>query len=328
LLLQIGAKSLTYNLNLCNVHEPEVNGRMTKLNYQVFDVFTDKALAGNPLAVVLDTSSLGTEQMQRIAREFNLSETVFVLPPENLAHRARIRIFTPDYEMPFAGHPTVGSAIALASIDGIDTGIFVLEEKIGPVRCAVSRQGHLRFAEFDLPMLPQSVRLEVEPEIVAAALRLDPQDVGFENHRISAWSAGVPYVAVPVRDLAAAARARLNNDAWMQFAPQKGPDQVASAYVYTRETLGHDMSFHSRMFVPGNPSYEDPATGSAAAAFAGVVVHFDQPIDGSSQVWIEQGIEMGRPSSIRLELEMEQGSLHRARIGGNAVKVIEGVLHL
>ncbi|RFC68166.1 MULTISPECIES: PhzF family phenazine biosynthesis protein [Mesorhizobium] len=301
---------------------------MTQLSYQVLDVFTDRTLAGNPLAVVLEASSLDTQQMQRIAREFNLSETVFVLPPENEAHRARIRIFTPDYEMPFAGHPTVGSAIALASIDGIDTGIFVLEENIGPVRCAVSTQGALQFAEFDIPMLPKPISLEVEPAVVAAALGLDPQDIGFENHRISVWSAGVPYVAVPVRDLAAAARARLNNDAWFQFSPEKAPDKVASAYVYTRETVGHDMSFHSRMFVPGNPSYEDPATGSAAAAFTGVVVHFDRPIDGSSLVWIEQGIEMGRPSRIRLEIEMKQGALHQARIGGNAVKVIEGVLHL
>ncbi|MCO5065448.1 MAG: PhzF family phenazine biosynthesis protein [Rhizobiaceae bacterium] len=301
---------------------------MGEYRYQVLDVFTDAALAGNPLAVVLGAESLDTTAMQRIAREFNLSETAFVLPPDNKAHRARIRIFTPDYEMPFAGHPTVGSAVALAALDGIDTGIFVLEENMGDLRCAVSREGGAYFAEFDLPALPEQVKFAAEPAMIAAALGLDPQDVGFENHRVSAWTAGVPYVAVPVRNLAVAAQARLDNDAWMRIAPTKAVDKVASPYVYTRETVGHDISYHARMFVPGNPTYEDPATGSAAAAFSGAVVHFDKPMDGFSQLWIEQGIEMGRPSRIRLEIETRQGLLQAARIGGNAVKLIEGKLSI
>jgi trans-2,3-dihydro-3-hydroxyanthranilate isomerase len=264
--------------------------------------------------------------MQRIAREFNLSETVFVLPPQNPAHRARIRIFTPDYEMPFAGHPTVGSAVALAQLDGVDTGIFVLEEKIGLLRCAVSKQDNGYFAEFDLPMLPQQSQLTVEPEVVAAALGLGPHEIGFENHQVLLWSAGVPYVTVPVSGLAVAAKVKFDNNAWMKLAPPKGKGVVASAYVYTRETVAQGASFHSRMFVPGSPSYEDPATGSAAAAFAGAVVHFDRPVDGATEVWIEQGVEMGRPSRIRLELDIAQNALKSARIGGNAVKVMEGAL--
>ena len=129
---------------------------MTPRNYLVYDVFTGDRLAGNPLAVVLDCEGLDLEAMQRIAREFNLSESVFVLPPENPRHRARVRIFTPDYEMPFAGHPTVGSAIALAELaEGNGDAIFVLEENIGPVRCAVSHGDGATFAEFDLAKLPE-----------------------------------------------------------------------------------------------------------------------------------------------------------------------------
>ena len=300
---------------------------MPKLAYAVYDVFTSEPLAGNPLAVVFDADDLDSAAMQKIAREFNLSESTFVSKPENARHKARVRIFTPDYEMPFAGHPTVGTAIALAERDGdrLD-GIFVLEENIGPVRCAVSRRDGHPYAEFDLPKLPEQLPLAIEPEVVAAALGLDPQDIGFENHRISHWSAGVPYLTVPVSGPEAAARARFNNDAWMAFSPAKSLDAVASAYVYCRETVGQDNDFHARMFVPGNPSYEDPATGSAAAAFAGAIVHFDQPVDGPNEYWIEQGIEMGRPSRIRLEIEVKGGKATAARIGGNAVKVAEGTL--
>lgn len=301
---------------------------MSGRRYQVLDVFTGTALEGNPLGVVFDSDGLDTAAMQRIAREFNLSESVFVLPPENPAHRAAIRIFTPDYEMPFAGHPTVGSAIALALQDGIADGIFVLEEKIGAVRCAVATIDGELFAEFDLPKLPQPVEFNVALETVGAALGLSPHEIGFENHHIQCWSAGVPYVTVPVAGLDVAAKARLDNDAWMRLAPEKGEGVVASAYIYTRDTVGHGNAFHSRMFVPGNPSYEDPATGSAAAAFAGAMVHFDRPVDGATQLWIEQGVEMGRPSRIRLELQVDGGKLTAARIGGQAIVVAEGKLRV
>ncbi|AZO62365.1 MAG: PhzF family phenazine biosynthesis isomerase [Mesorhizobium sp.] len=295
-------------------------------DYLLYDVFTTERLAGNPLAVVLDSEGLDSAAMQAIAREFNLSETVFVLPPENPKHRNRIRIFTPDYEMPFAGHPTVGSAIALAEQAGEATGIFVLEENIGPVRCAVSRHNGATFAEFDLAKLPERLELAAEPEMIGAALGLGPHELGFENHRVSFWSAGVPYVTIPVAGLEAAAKVRLDNQAWSELAPRKSEWTFASPYVYCRETVHHDSAFHVRMIVPGNHSYEDPATGSAAAAFAGAIMHFDGPTDGISQLWIEQGLEMGRPSRIRLELNVDGGKLASARIGGHAIKVAEGQL--
>ena len=301
---------------------------MTGRKYLLYDVFTGTRLAGNPLAIVLDSEGLDTPAMQAIACEFNLSETVFVLPPESARHRARIRIFTPDYEMPFAGHPTVGTAVALAEMaEGSGAaGIFVLEENIGPVRCAVKRDAGALYAEFDLAKLPEQLALPAEPESIGAALGLTPNEIGFENHRVSFWSAGVPYVTIPVADLKAALRVRLDNQAWAELAPKKNEWAFASPYVYCRETVSHDSAFHVRMIVPGTPSYEDPATGSAAAAFAGAIMRFDGPRDGVSRFWLEQGLEMGRPSRIRLELEVERGVLAAARIGGHAVQVAEGML--
>lgn len=296
--------------------------------YLVYDVFTQARLAGNPLAIVLDADGLDTAAMQRIAREFNLSETTFVTPPQHPAHKAQVRIFTSVYEMPFAGHPTVGTAIALAeqgAHDGTDQ-ILVLEENIGLLRCAISRSGEGTFAEFDLPELPRQLELAIEPELVGAALGLGPHEIGFENHRVGLWTAGVPYITVPVAGLDAIGRVKLDNPAWMELSPQRGDGKRASAYVYTRDTVNHDSAFHARMFVPGTPSYEDPATGSAAAAFSGVIARFDSLAEGPTQFWIEQGMEMGRPSRIRLEIDVEGTKMISARIGGHAVKVAEGVL--
>ena len=298
---------------------------MAERRYAIYDVFADRPLAGNPLAVVFDAEGLDAAAMQRIAREFNLSETTFVLPPAERLHRAHVRIFTPVEELPFAGHPTVGTAVALTEAEGAEAGILVLEEKVGPVRCAVSRHDGVAFAEFDLPRLPQRLPIAAAPEAVAAALGLDHTDIGFENHGMSLWSGGVPYVLVPVRDLDAAGRARLDLAAWVEtVGPIEG--RVPGAYVYCRETEGAESAFHARMFAGHLGLVEDPATGSAAAAFVGAVHHFDAPLDGSASYWIEQGIEMGRPSRVRLELDIEAGAIVAARIGGNAVKVAEGRL--
>jgi trans-2,3-dihydro-3-hydroxyanthranilate isomerase len=306
---------------------------MSERRYLIYDVFTDTPLEGNPLAVVLDGEGLDATRMQAIAAEFNLSETVFVLPPSDARHRASIRIFTPKFELPFAGHPTVGSAIALSELPeaaGAEsmTEILVLEEKIGSVRCVVSRQDGASFAEFDLPELSRRLEFAVEPEAIGAALGLDPHEIGFENHRPGLWSAGVPYLTVPVAGLDVAARARIDTNAWRAVSPERTNEFHISAYVYCRETVNHDCAFHARMFVPGPPSYEDPATGSAAAAFSGAVLAFDEPPAGPHSVWIEQGIEMGRPSRIRLEIDVEGGKAASARIGGHAVKVAEGRLYL
>lgn len=305
---------------------------MPQRPYLIYDVFADRRLAGNPLAVVLDSTGLDDAAMQKIAGEFNLSETVFVSPAANAAHTAAIRIFTPKYELPFAGHPTVGTAIALAERGSSDgpandaAALMVLEEKIGDVRCAVTHEGGLAFAEFDLPQLSQKLDFEPDSEAIAAAIGLGPHEIGFENHRPTLWSAGVPYLTVPVAGLEAMAQIRFDGPAWLELAPRRGDGNPACAYLYCRETVGHESAFHARMFVPGPPTYEDPATGSAVAAFSGALLHFDQPRDGTHTYWIEQGVEMGRPSRIRLEIEVKGLAAKTTRIGGNAVKIAEGIL--
>jgi len=296
--------------------------------YEIFDVFTGDALSGNPLAIVHDAEGLDEKRMQAIAREFNLSETVFVMPAEKPIHTAAIRIFTPEYELPFAGHPTVGTAIALAARrrEGENADVLIaLEEKIGVVRCGVGFSKKGAFAEFDLPRLAEKLDIEVEKEVAAAALGVGTHEIGFENHVPSVWSGGVPYLLIPVHNLITAAKISVDTVFVRENLPTVEGRQLP-IYVYCRETRLFDSDFHARMFVTGGNHYEDPATGSAVAAFAGAVHHFDKPVDGVVQLWIEQGMEMGRPSRIRLELDIEKRRIAGARIGGSAVKVAEGVL--
>jgi trans-2,3-dihydro-3-hydroxyanthranilate isomerase len=303
---------------------------MAGRRYEVYDVFTDKVLAGNPLAIVHDADGLDDTAMQRIAREFNLSETVFVLPAKNPAHTAWARIFTPDYEMPFAGHPTIGTAVALAlnrfgEVKGTQDALIILEEQVGPVRCGVKLSENGAFAEFDLPKLPREIPYKYDKIAIANALRLEPKEIGFENHVPSIWDAGVPFMLVPVHGLEAAGRVVINQIAMKDVAPTIGHRQLP-VYAYCRETILHDSHFHSRMFVSDEGTYEDPATGSATAAFAGAIHAFDEPLDGVLRLSIEQGYEMGRPSRLQLELDIVDQKLTGGRIGGSAIRVAEGRL--
>ncbi len=296
--------------------------------YAVLDVFTDRPLAGNPLAVVLDSEGLDDARMQAIAAEFNLSETVFVSPAATPVHSAAIRIFTPARELPFAGHPTVGTVVLLgleraASGIGNGTMVLVLEEKVGPVRCGVTiaseASGH---AIFDLPKPPaETAAPPPDKDAVAAALNLISGEIGFENHQATIFDAGVPYTFVPVRDLAAIGKAKANHAAWRAAFGKGG-----AAFLYCREVTESGRHFHARMFAPEHGIIEDPATGSAVAALAVVIAKFDQPPGGSHRYVIEQGFEMGRPSLIGLEIDMDGGAVAAARIGGEAVVVARGTL--
>jgi trans-2,3-dihydro-3-hydroxyanthranilate isomerase len=291
-------------------------------DYAIYDVFTGDKLAGNPLAVVFDGDGLSDARMQAIAAEFNLSETVFVRPPENPAHTASLRIFTPGKELPFAGHPTVGTAVALAErqhgASELDL-VSVLEEKVGAVRCAVRLGKDVSFAEFDLPRVSERLNVKLDAQLVADALCISAADIGFENHKLSAWNAGVAYVLVPVRDLAAAASIRFDPQRWIASALG-----TTSAYIYCRGGVDHRASFHARMFAPDLGIGEDPATGSAVAAMSGAIQHFDALGAGHHALAIEQGVEMGRPSLIHLHLECGKNAVDHARIGGEAVKIAEG----
>jgi trans-2,3-dihydro-3-hydroxyanthranilate isomerase len=298
-----------------------------RLKFHTLDVFTSTRFGGNPLAVVLDADGLETGAMQAIAREFNLSETVFVATPSNPAHSARVRIFTPGGEIPFAGHPTIGTAVLLAglrapALGGGRNAIIALEQQIGVVRVGVRIAADREpFAEFDAPKLPEDLGSVPAVEDIAAAVGLIPSEIGFENHRPTRFTAGLPYNFVPVRSLAAIRRARVAGSRWTQaFGP------TGAAYLYCRETEQNAAHFHARMFDPGHGIPEDPATGSAAAAFAGAIARFDEPPGGEHRYGIEQGFEMQRPSRIQLSIVMNDGALQTVRIGGHAVRVADGEL--
>jgi trans-2,3-dihydro-3-hydroxyanthranilate isomerase len=298
--------------------------------FHTLDVFTGTPLAGNPLAVVHDSGGLDTAGMQAIAREFNLSETVFVLPPDDPVNTAKLRIFTPGGELPFAGHPTVGAAVMIATLRAPEMmrgqGIVVaLEEKIGLIRAEVRQPaGKAARAVFDLPKLP--AQLEAPPRVpgrIAEALGLQAGDVGFPGHSPANFSAGVAFTTVPLASLDALARARSADTP--AFHEAFGGTPTPWCYLYVK--TDHDR-WRTRMFAPPAGIPEDPATGGAAAAFAGTIMAFERPADGRHQHVIAQGVEMGRPSEIVLTLDVEGGRLASASIGGEALVVSEGSLHL
>jgi trans-2,3-dihydro-3-hydroxyanthranilate isomerase len=300
-----------------------------RLSFHILDVFTERRYGGNPLAVVHDANGLSSEQMQAIAREFNQSETVFVLRPQNPAHSAMLRIFTPSRELPFAGHPTVGTAVLLAELRAPEPdhdALVVLEQTVGTVRVGVKlRQGQAPFAEFDAPKLPAEAGGLPPADRLAAGLDLIPSEIGFENHRPTCYAAGNAFAFIPVASLEAIQRARINPAHWAQGYQDQG---LVGAYVYTRQCQHTTSAFHVRMFAPDVGVPEDPATGSAAVCFAGVITKLDELPDGVHRRPIEQGYEMGRPSLISLALQIEGGKLVSVRIGGHAVRVAEGTIEV
>lgn len=294
--------------------------------YVILDVFTERPLGGNPLAVVLEAQGLDDAAMQHITREFNLSETVFVLPPRDPNHRARLRIFTCAHELPFAGHPTVGAAVALALETRLSSGTMLLEETVGTLRCEVATQGQASRkgnATFIVPRQSVLEEVEVSRQQCADALSLSLADIGFDAHRPVVASAGVPFLFVPVANLTALARARMDEVAFIRSLGAFGE----AMYLYTIDDEG-DADFRSRMFSPGLGIVEDPATGAAAAAFPAVLMDAEARVDAKHRVRIDQGFEMGRPSRINLGFTVKGGVVTEATIGGAAVVIAEGVLHV
>jgi trans-2,3-dihydro-3-hydroxyanthranilate isomerase len=284
------------------------------------DVFTRQRFTGNPLAVVLDSGGLEPAAMQTVAREFNLPETVFVFPPGDPGQRARVRIFTPARELPFAGHPTVGTAVLLAHLDGgADARDIVIGEEVGPVACHVRPGGEGGHAIFVIPKLPQHLGPVRDAAKLAAALSLQPSDLGCEDFMPGHWTAGNPFTFVPVRGLDAIARARPDMSRWSDVF---GPGDPPGAFLFCREVADPAHAYHARMFAPAMGIVEDPATGSAVAAFAGVLAA--DRADGRHDFAIEQGYEMGRPSVLHLSVTKRGGALESATVGGDAVIVSEG----
>lgn len=292
-----------------------------KLDYFLLDVFTTERLKGNPLAVVLKADHLSDAQMQAIAGEFNLSETAFITDAKSERHTAALRIFTPTTELPFAGHPTIGAAVTL----GIQTRASAvrLEEQVGVVTCVLEQvDKRSGFARFALPRLPAEMGTAPDKGALALALGLDTEAIGCRPYEPAVMSAGVPFYLVPVRDAASLAAIRPQRGHWADtFA--LGHGQVY-AFTATPDEPGHEMA--ARMFAPGMGIAEDPATGAAAAALVGLLSR--EAPDGQSVVRLRQGLEMGRPSHISIQIRKAGETLTHASIGGHAVVVGRGMLDL
>ena len=288
------------------------------------DVFTNQPFGGNPVAVLPEADGLTTDQMQTLAREFNLSETVFVLPPEEAGHSKTLRIFVPTKEIPFAGHPTIGTALILASIGMIDlTGPrtdIVFKMKAGPVPVSIeSRDGKPVSATLTAPKAPE--RRDAPPiELLAELLSLQPNQI----LRAEAASTGNPFILVQVQDRAALQASRIDP----AFAERIGKDAFATEPFLFAEDAADGFDIQARMYAPHVGIPEDPATGSAAAAFAGWLGQHDPLSDGIIKRTIAQGVEMGRPSRLDIEVEKRDGEVIAVRVSGEAVLISEGMIEV
>lgn len=293
-----------------------------QFNFHVLDVFTEMRGSGNPLAVVLGAAELSSAQMQQQAREFNLSETAFVTETYGASHRIRLRIFTPERELDFAGHPTVGTAVLLSLLEGLN-GLRI-EENVGTITCLVERIGKSAGrAQFGLPMMPVEQGPAPERADIAKALGVDVSEIGFDGFEPCRYSAGNPFTLVPVYDADTLRRLKPERRGWRELFGAETP----GVYAFARAKDGKS-DFVSRMFSPDMPSGEDAATGSAAAALIGLLASKEKEGDCHRVLSLIQGREMNRPSEIEMIYSVRGGQLAQAGIGGKAVIVQSGKLHI
>lgn len=291
------------------------------------DVFTDRPFSGNPLAVFPRAEGLSGEQMQMMAAELNLSETVFVFAPEDEANARRLRIFTPRMELPFAGHPTVGAAYVLAqtgepALRGERTRV-VFEEGVGPVEVSVlAREGRIASAQLTAARLPEYGPPPPPDAEISSVLSLGAEDLLGGAHAPAAVSCGVPFLFVPVRGRDALGRARVRPDLWASVLSGYWAPHL---YVISLAEPPDGADVYARMFAPAMGIEEDPATGGAATALAGYLL---PRLDATGTVrWkVRQGVEMGRPSLIEVEADARDGEATAVRVGGSSVLVGEGSL--
>jgi trans-2,3-dihydro-3-hydroxyanthranilate isomerase len=300
-----------------------------KLNFVTVDVFTGTQFAGNPLAVVLNAEGLSGGQMQTIAAEFNLAETTFVLPPKDPANTAEVRIFTPRYEMPFAGHPNVGTAFALARAGksysrAIEGERVVFEEKAGLVPILILREGPAPSGARLASPQRLTVGAEVSPELIASACSLSSGDIETKNHRPCIASCGAPFILAELkgRDKLAAATAR--SDVFMREVAQQ---PATSILIYTQVSES-GLDIRARMFAPHHGIPEDPATGSANVALVGLLASLRPERNLQISKAIAQGVEMGRASLLQAEAEKNDGVVTATYIGGRCVPVMSGTIDL
>ena len=296
--------------------------------YITVDVFTDRAFGGNPLAVVLDAKGLSTAQMQAIAIEFNYSETTFVLPPQDAANDAQVRIFTVRSEIPFAGHPNVGTAYVLATQAAKAPARLRFEEKAGLVPVEIlSEGGRVTGAELTAPETLRRSH-QVSAAEAAACLSLSASDVVTSRHVPQVASVGLPFLIVEIASRDALKRARPDAAAFARVLAEIGRDVV---YFYTRDVPSSEqpLDLQARMFHPGASGLsEDPATGSATAACAALLADLDGTRDGELRLRIGQGVDMGRPSLLLTRVTKQAGAVTSVHVGGACVQMMEGTLRL
>ena len=302
---------------------------MGSYKFYTVDVFTDHVFGGNQLAVFPKAKGLTDQQMQMIAREFNLSETTFVFPPEDANNTRKVRIFTPTIEVPFAGHPTLGTAHVLiatgeVAANGQVTEI-ILEEGVGPVPVSVSKKDSNRtFAELSVSQLPVFGPPPPSREDLAAILSISPGELSADEP-IQAVSCGVPFLFLPVSGLGAMALLRINASRWNETL---GGYWATAVFAWTRETVHFRSDLHARMFAPLFGVAEDPATGAAAAALAGYLGIREGAATGTVHWRVEQGLEMQRPSFLDVEADKQDGKIVVVRVGGLVVSVSWGEMEI
>jgi len=291
-----------------------------KIPFQTVDVFTDRKFGGNPLAVIPDASGLSTGQMQAIAAEFNLAETTFVLPPADPAHTAHVRIFTPKSEMPFAGHPNVGTAFVLARM-GRPGDRFVFEEKAGLVPLDLTREAGVVIAARLAAPQPLTLGETVAPDLVAQAVGLDAKDI--VGQPVVA-STGNKFLFAEVASRPALKAATYNLDVFRRHLPMERTVGV-HLYVAAEED---GVEIQSRMFAPLFGVPEDPATGSANVSLIGLLAARDSRDDVVLTKRIGQGFDMGRPSLLDAVAEKRAGRVVATYIGGRCVPMLSGTIDL
>jgi trans-2,3-dihydro-3-hydroxyanthranilate isomerase len=300
-----------------------------KVPFQTVDVFTDRQFGGNPVAVIPDARGLSGAQMQAIANEFNLAETTFVLLPADPVNTARVRIFTPRAEMPFAGHPNVGTAFVLAHQDTVcgvrfDRRNMIFEEIAGLVRVRIDVVDDLiKGAALAAPQQFHVVR-NFDVAIVAHACSLDPSDIEVRRHPPCLASCGAPFVIAEVRDRTALRRAQQRMDVFLSHLPR---DEVTGIHLYV-EDRKEGADFQSRMFAPLHGVYEDPATGSANVALIGLLAHLRPESSLRLEAAIGQGVDLGRPSLLRAVAEKVDCTVTATFIGGDCEPVMSGWIDL
>lgn len=284
------------------------------------DVFTEHAFGGNQLAVVPEANGLTDHAMQTLAREFNFSETVFIFPPESPKHSYRLRIFTPQKELPFAGHPTVGAAAVLTHLNKADPGApapqLILEEGVGPIRVSVGRSGDVYQSE--LAMTPTLEELAPAPSKEALASVLSLTSDGVRD----TWcaSVGVPFCLVQLANPALVDQAVLDRAAWHTHLGKTGAPHL---FFFAGACVDHS-EVYARMMAPAFGIDEDPATGAACAALVASLAARRQIPDGTFHLNLRQGVHMGRPSFIEAAAEKVQGRITEVRIGGASTIVASG----